>query len=79
MNAIWQEYDCPRCGIDFDLNGAEIVSEGEYFHCSGCGGTHVGGKDGPTQTCVSIGGTLDFRGVPPDAETKAAWLAEVAR
>lgn len=40
----WQDYDCPVTGIDFDLgteSWAPMVYEGDDFHCSGCGGTHV--------------------------------------
>jgi hypothetical protein len=48
---VFQEYDCPN-GIDFDLNGQEILCLGETVRCSFCGEMHAAGADGPTQTAV---------------------------
>lgn len=77
---IWQDYDCPLSGIDFDIHGTDIVAIGETFYCSGCGKTHTAGVDVNLQTYVSIGdGKLDYRGMPKDAEEKAAWIAEAIR
>ncbi|HJV76038.1 MAG TPA: hypothetical protein VJ654_17590 [Noviherbaspirillum sp.] len=77
ITGIWQEYDCSS-GIDFDLCESEILAEGESCYCSGCGGHHVAGKDGPTETFVEHdSGELEYRGLPKDAEEKAAWLASI--
>jgi hypothetical protein len=43
MSDIWQEYDCPISGIDFDL--CPPVYEGDSFHCSGCWGSHIATPD----------------------------------
>ncbi len=73
---IWQDYDCPNCGIDFDLHGADILAIGEKCYCSGCGQYHTAGID-IMQTCIhSSNGELECRGVPKDAAEKAAWIAE---
>jgi hypothetical protein len=76
---IWQEYDCPDSGIDFDIAEADIVAVGERFYCSGCGKQHTATLDFPATTYVRLspGGDLEFRRTPKDAAEKAAWLAEV--
>jgi hypothetical protein len=76
---IWQEYDCPKCGIDFDLADREILAVGEKCYCSGCGVYHTAGEDGPKETMVRLvaDSELIFRGIPKDANEKDAWLAEV--
>lgn len=77
---IWQEYDCPGSGIDFDLHGTEILAIGEQCYCSGCGRNHTAGADIRLQTYVrKADGELDYRDAPKDAEEKAAWLAEAAK
>jgi hypothetical protein len=76
---IWQEYDCPQCGIDFDIAGEQILAVGERFYCSGCGEHHTAGEDGPKETMVRLvpDGELTFRDLPKDAPEKAAWQKEV--
>ena len=76
---IWQEYDCPESGIDFDLDEADIVAVGEKFYCSGCRKHHTATRDFPANTYVRLshGGELEFRGVPKDVDEKDAWRAEV--
>lgn len=76
---IWQEYDCPDSGIDFDIAEADIVAVGEQFYCSGCGKHHTATLFFPATTYVRIapGGELEFRKTPKDAAEKAAWLALV--
>lgn len=54
----WQEYDCPVCGIDFDLDGSDMVVEDESFHCPGCGQMHVATPELITQYSLSSGGDL---------------------
>lgn len=81
MNAtrsIWQEYDCPACGIDFDLFEDELLAVGEQCYCSGCGGHHKAGPGEPIDQTYMIGrdGELIIRGVPADAAQKAAWIKE---
>lgn len=75
---IWQEYDCPGCGIDFDL--WDILVVGESCECSGCGGRHQAGPGEVVDTTYLIGrdGVMQCRGVPADAAQKAAWTAEAA-
>lgn len=77
---IWQEYDCPFSGIDFDLTDHEILAVGERCYCSGCGGFHTAGEDGPDETFVRLtpDGDLIYRDLPRDAAEKSAWLAEVS-
>lgn len=77
---IWQQYDCPKSGIDFDIFDGEILAAGERCYCSGCGGYHTAGKDGPNETIVRLAadGEMIFRDLPKDAAEKAAWLEEVA-
>ena len=78
---IWQEYDCPDSGIDFDIDEADIVAVGEQFYCSGCGKRHTATPDFPINTFVRLvagGKQLEFRGTPKDAAEKSAWLNEVA-
>ncbi len=71
---IWQEYDCPNSGIDFDIHGAEILAIGEQFYCAGR--NHTAGKDIELQTYVrKADGELDFRPAPKDAQEKEAWIA----
>lgn len=76
---IWQDYDCPDSGIDFDIDEADIVSVGDQFYCSGCGKQHTATLDFPSNTYVRLspGGELENRRIPKDAGEKAAWLAEV--
>lgn len=76
---IWQEYDCPDSGIDFDIAEADIVAVGEQFYCPGCGKQHTATLDFPATTYVRLlpGGDLEFRRTPKDSAEKAAWLAEV--
>jgi hypothetical protein len=76
---IWQEYDCPESGLDFDIGDADIVAIGEEFYCCGCGKTHTATADFPHNTYVllSENGTLDYRRTPKDAAEKAAWRVEV--
>jgi hypothetical protein len=76
---IWQEYDCPDSGIDFDIDEGEIVAVGEQFYCCGCGQKHTATLGFPKNTCVRLlpGGDLEFRRTPRDATEKAEWLAEV--
>ena len=79
---IWQEYDCPVCGMDFDLAEDQILAVGESCSCSGCGGQHIAGLDGgPNETMIRLvaDGAIEFRPLPRDAAEKAAWLAEVQR
>lgn len=71
---IWQDYDCPACGIDFDLFNEEILTPGEQCPCSGCGGYHTAGKDGPSETMLSD--PFEIRELPRDATEKAAWILE---
>lgn len=78
---IFQEYDCPVTGIDFDLNEAEIVCAGQSFRCACCEQSHVAGVDVAMQTAIGREGSgdrLDFRPLPRDATERAAWLAESA-
>lgn len=79
---IFQEYDCPFCGVDFDLFGQNIVIGGEKFRCIGCGNLLQGGVDGPRETVLPTGDDeapfFEFRGLPADVAQKKAWLAEAA-
>lgn len=77
---IWQEYDCPGSGIDFDLHGSEILAVGEQCYCSGCDRFHTAGSDIQPQTYIRLAdGELDYRDAPKGAEEKAAWIAEAAK
>ena len=80
MPDMWQEYDCPACGMDFELDACDILAVGESCYCSGCGGHHTAGQDGPTETMLRlyVNGELSYRGLPRDAAEKAAWLAEIS-
>ena len=75
---IWQEYDCPKCGIDFDIYGSNILAIGEKCYCSGCGGYHTA-EDVIKETMIRLvtDGELVFRGLPKDANEKASWINEV--
>jgi len=79
---IFQEYDCPFCGVDFDLFGPSIVTGGEKFHCVGCGATLQGGVDGPRQTILPTGADeepfFEFRKLPASLAEKQAWLTEAS-
>lgn len=77
---IFQEYDCPESGIDFDLAGEEIVTKGQKFICRCCHKEYVAGVDAAMQTAVGFMAgkdiKLDFRDLPTDEVQKAAWIAE---
>lgn len=77
---IWQEYDCPDSGVDFDIDEAGLVAVGEQFYCPGCGKHHTATIDFPENTYVRLfhGGALECRRTPKDAAEKDAWRAEVA-
>lgn len=74
---LWQEYDCPACGIDFDIHEDRLLVAGESFDCSGCDGRHVAGVDGPTETYArrGAGSELVILPLPVDAAQRAAWLS----
>lgn len=75
---IWQEYDCPATGLDFDLDGAQILIAGESFNCAGCRGTHTAGIDGPTHTALRFrDGSEEYRGLPESAEQRSVWMREI--
>lgn len=76
---IWQEIDCLIAQSDIDLDESQICAVGERCYCSLCGGYHTAGLDGPDETvlCLVPDGPMIFRGLPKDAEEKAAWIAEV--
>lgn len=64
---IWQAYDCPLSGIDFDLHGADLVHKGQSFHCPGCGQDHIAGVDVQVETCIETGGARRFCDLPGTA------------
>lgn len=78
---IWQEIDCPIAQSDIDLDESQICAAGDRCYCSLCGGHHIAGEDGPNQTVLRLDpcGPMIFRGLPKDAEEKAAWIAEVVQ
>lgn len=53
---LWQSYDCPSQGVDFDLDGEGLVFYGQRIECSACGGSHVGGEEVSVETCVDFVG-----------------------
>ena len=77
---IWQEYDCPESGIDFDIDEPNLVCVGEQFYCCGCGMQHTATIDFPENTYIrlSVGGELEYRRTPVSTAEKDAWSAEVA-
>lgn len=76
---IWQEYDCPATGIDFDLGGDQIKYMFQAFHCPGCGHDHIATSALISETMVRLDNEeLQFRGLPKTAEEKANWIVEVA-
>lgn len=74
---VWQEYDCPGSGIDFDLYDGEVLFLGQSCHCSGCGGEH---KAGPgevvNETTINAGEGLRFYGIPRDREELNLWISQ---
>lgn len=50
-------YDCPECGIDFDLE--PLPPFGTAVACSGCGGFHRLGIDVQTNAWREIDGSLE--------------------
>lgn len=75
---IFQEFDCPRIGIDADLVDDEIVVAGESFRCAVCGDHHIAGLDVQMQTVVFVDNEIEFRPLPRDAAERAAWLSAAA-
>lgn len=77
---IWQEFDCPLSGIDFDIAGADILTAGDSTYCSGCGQHHTTAEANITGTMFRTTNEdepIEYRGLPIDAAQKAQWLAEV--
>ena len=77
---IWQEFDCPNQGIDFDIAGADILAAGESVYCSGCGQYHTAEEAKITETMFKRDdedAPIEFRGLPRSAEEKAQWLSEI--
>jgi hypothetical protein len=73
MPEVWQEYDCPDTGLDFDIFPPHLLKRGDVFHCSGCGQDHTAGVDVMVQQCVDRGGDFSFSSidiVAPDGEAK---------
>ena len=64
VDEVWQAYDCPVSGIDFDLHNEHLVHQGQRFHCCGCGGEHVAGVDVRIETCIEMGEERKFCDLP---------------
>ena len=67
---VWQDYDCPRTMIDFDLFDDQLVYYGQPIQCSACAeGVHLAGIDVEVQTGVDVeGGEREFHYLPRTAE-----------
>lgn len=70
---VWQAYDCPESGLDFDLHEGSLVFWGQPIDCSGCGKAHIAGTDVEIETCteeVDASGNLEreFHDLPRTAE-----------
>lgn len=78
---IFQSYDCPFSGIDFDLAGLDILATGESTYCSGCGQYHTANEAGITETTIRLvaDGDFQYRGLPKDEFEKAEWVSEVVK
>jgi len=68
---IWQEYECPLSS-DFDLDGDLMVYEGQAFQCSGCGLSHVAGRDVQVCTAEWVDGVYRGLSLPRTADELAA-------
>lgn len=67
---VWQDYDCPRTMIDFDLYGDQLVYWGQTIKCSACAeGAHLAGIEVRVQTGVDVeGGEREFHDLPRTVE-----------
>lgn len=67
---VWQAYDCPTCGCDFDLEDDQMVHIGQQFVCS-CE-TVLEATDGLIETFEVNGDIMTF---PPNPRTASALAA----
>ena len=75
--AVWQEYDCSKCGLDHDLIGEKILIFGDRVLCPSCGAEQIAGKNGPSQTAVQFDtDEIEWRHLP-NADEKANLLARL--
>lgn len=65
---VWQDYDCPLSGIDFDLTDGQMVHEGMRFRCPGCGREHMANVDIEVHTYVDDGCVVSYPDLPATAE-----------
>lgn len=77
--SIWQAYDCPLSGIDFDLDAEHLVHQGQKFYCSACGQEHTAGVDVEVETFVETPAGLQFPDLPADQAALNALRAGVGQ
>lgn len=65
---VWQAYDCPLSGVDFDLTGEQMVHQGQRFRCAGCGQEHMAGVHVRVETFEEVDGSTFFPGLPATAD-----------
>lgn len=77
---LWQEYDCPYTGMDFDLCGEEIVAQGDIVICSCCNRGFIASKEAVANTYVkNLDGTLTIVELPKNAEERQALISRAKK
>ncbi len=74
MKKVWQAYDCPISGIDFDIDAEHLVHQRQRFYCSACGQEHTAGVDVEVETFVDAPDGLEYPALPADPSEIAALL-----
>lgn len=62
----WQEYDCPTQKADTDLEGDELLFNGQQFNCHWCGGHHIAGDDVKIDSFSANGDLVDTPNTPEE-------------
>lgn len=77
MTRVWQAYDCPLSGIDFDLDARHLVHQRQKFYCSACGQEHTAGVDVEVETFVEAADGLQYPSLPVDEAGIVALFAMI--